>query len=883
MTAEQYLWAKMSPSEGKWLPLSIHMSDTVAVAEYLWETWVSDAVKHLISRALDQSGSDIRPLDLVKFFAASHDMGKASPAFQAKALSGGGSLLCDRVRQNGLHFSNNIDVRTIPHAAISLAIMERNGIDRSVSIVAGSHHGVPPSRDLISRRKLSGYVSSTGFGDPEWISAQDMLLERACSLSGTTIGQICNLRLPTYAQDILTGITIIADWLASNENYFPLIDFDQLSADDESARAEQGRSRIAFPHHQGLVYGSEMTFQDAFMFPPRDFQKVAMEEASKMEKPGLIVIEAPMGEGKTEAALAIAEILASKFGQNGLFFGLPTQATANCVFSRVKDWAEKCSGDGTRTISLAHGKSAFNREYASIPRSGWDVDGHEGNIVVHQWFHGKTGLLSDIVVGTVDQVLMAGLKRKHLFLRHFGLAEKVVVIDECHAYDEYMGSYLQKALNWLGALGVPVIVMSATLPPKRKMEMMDAYSNGVVEVKSDAEGYPMITCVCGSSATTAVSDTSGRDLTVAVRRISMEDAVEEARMKLCKGGRAGFIVNTVGHAQKLYEAFKEIYPEDVMMLHSAFTASDRASLETKLLDSMVRKDGHDDQRVIVIGTQVLEQSLDIDFDILFTEICPIDLLLQRMGRLHRHKNRRPKGMESPVCYVIDTDGSDFDSGTESIYGRYQLINTRVLLTDEIRIPQDVPNLVRTAYSPEGVDVPEGMKETYDAARDERDSLMAQKERKAKVYQVAPPSINGDLTGWLDNERSGMQDQCAEATVRDIDGSVEVILVRKGGDERFSLMHDGPEQVLDSDSVPDPRLASMMSDCRISLPHRLISKYGLDKVIEAVAVSNKDDVPKRWRESEWLADELIQVVDEDGRFELMCMKMRYDHEKGLMME
>lgn len=883
MTAEQYMWAKMSSSERKWLPLLIHMSDTAAVSEYLWKTWISDAVKHLLSEALDQSGSDIRPLDLVKFFAASHDIGKASPAFQAKALSAGGPELYDRVRQNGLRFSNNIDIRTIPHAAISLAIMERNGISRSVSIVAGSHHGITPSRDLISQRKLSGYMSSTGFGNPEWIGVQDTLLERACLLSGTTKEQMCDLRLPTYAQDALTGITIVADWLASNENFFPLIDYEQLSAGDELVRAEQGCSRIAFPHHQGLVYGSEMTFQDAFSFPPRDFQKVAMEEASKMEKPGLIVIEAPMGEGKTEAALAIAEILASKFGQNGLFFGLPTQATANCVFSRVKDWAEKCSGDGIRTISLAHGKSAFNREYASIPRSGWDVDGHEGNIVVHQWFHGKTGLLSDIVVGTVDQVLMAGLKRKHLFLRHLGLAEKVVVIDECHAYDEYMGSYLQKALNWLGALGVPVIVMSATLPPKRKLEMMNAYSNGDVEIESDVDGYPMITCVCGSSATTAVSGSSGRDLAVTVHRISMEDVFGEAQLKLCNGGRAGFIVNTVGHAQKLYEMFKEIYPDDVIMLHSAFTATDRARLETKLLESMVRKGGHDGQRVIVVGTQVLEQSLDIDFDILFTEICPIDLLLQRMGRLHRHKNRRPEGMESPVCYVIDTGSSDFDSGTESIYGRYQLINTRMLLADEVRIPQDVPRLVRSAYSPEGVDVPEDMEETYNAARNERDSLMAQKERKAKVYQVASPSITGDLTGWLDNERSGMQEQCAEATVRDIDGSVEVILVCRDDSGRFSLMDSGPGQVLDASSVPDPGLASRMSDCRIALPHRLVSRYGLDKVIDAVTVSNKGIVPKQWKESEWLADELIQVADEEGRFELMGMKMRYDHEKGLMME
>ncbi len=882
MTSEQYLWAKMSPSENKWLPLAVHMSDTAAVASYLWETWVSDTVKNQIQQALDQSDSGIRSIDLVKFFAASHDIGKASPAFQAKALASGGSMLCERVIQNGLKIKDNIDIRTIPHAAISLAIMERNGIDRSVSIVAGSHHGVPPSRDLVSRRKLSGYTGSTGFSDPAWIGVQDSLLMHACELSGISKEQICGLRLSEPGQDIMTGVVIISDWLASNEQFFPLIGFDRLAAEDGSARAEQGCARIAFPHHEGLVYSSDMSFQDAFSFPPRDFQKLAMDMAVRMDRPGLVVIEAPMGEGKTEAALAIAEILASKFGQNGLFFGLPTQATANCVFSRVKDWVEKCSKDGTRSISLAHGKSAFNEEFSSIPRSGWDVDGRDGNVVVHQWFHGKTGLLSDIVVGTVDQVLMAGLKRRHLFLRHFGLAEKVVIIDECHAYDEYMGSYLQKSLNWLGALGVPVIVMSATLPPKRKTEMINAYANAEVDVSRQADGYPMITCLCGTSVDVGTSGASGRDMTVSVCRISMDDVVEEVGAKLRDGGHAGIIVNTVRHAQDLYEAIKAIYPDDVMLLHSAFTAADRARLERKLLDSMARKGGSEGKRVIVVGTQVLEQSLDIDFDIMFTEICPIDLLLQRMGRLHRHENQRPAGMESPICYVIDAEGPDFDRGTESVYGRYQLMNTRVLLGDEVRIPQDVPGLVRSAYSPGGVAVPGEMSESYEAAKAERDSAMERKERKAKVYQVAPPRRNGDLTGWLDNERSGMQEQCAEATVRDIDGSVEVVMVCRDADGRFAVFGDS-EACLDASSVPDPRIARMISDCRIALPHRLVSKHGLDKVIDAVAASNKDAVPKPWRESEWLADELMQVVDEDGRFELLGVKMRYDSEKGLMME
>lgn len=879
----QYLWAKLSPSESKWLPLTVHMSDSAAVVTYLWNQWVSESIRNLIQDSIRQSCPDVNPLDFVRFLAASHDIGKASPAFQAKAIANQCTSIVERIIQNGLRIREDVDARTIPHAVTSLAILERNGVNRSVSIIVASHHGSPPSRDLVSRRKLMAYESSTGFDDTSWIGVQNKLLEQACALSNLDLGLICSIKLPTHIQDVLTGLVIISDWLASNEEFFPLIDFNQTSIVDGIARMAAGCARISFPQHKGLVYGSNMTFEKAFGFAPREFQKAAIEMVSEMDGPGLIVIEAPMGEGKTEAALAIAEVLSSKFGQNGLFFGLPTQATANCVFTRVKAWVDKCSGDGTRSITLAHSKSAFNEEYASIPRSGWDVDGCDGSVIVHQWFHGKTGMLSDIVVGTVDQVLMAGLKKKHLFLRHFGLAEKVVIIDECHAYDEYMGSYLLKALNWLGALKVPVIVMSATLPPKRKADMIFAYSNSESNHDGATCGYPMISYVCNSTLRVGVSKASRPDVEVSVCRIVMSDVVQEIENKLTEGGYAGVIVNTVGHAQSLYRLLRELCPDDIILLHSGYTVFDRSLIEENLMKSMIRTDKCSNRRVIVVGTQVLEQSLDIDFDILFTEICPIDLMLQRMGRLHRHKNNRPKHLESPTCFVIDSCDGELDKGSESIYGKYQLMNTRVLLGDKVSIPQDVPVLVRSAYSETGVVVPDDLKDEYASAKMEQESIMERKELKAKVYQISSPSRGGDLTGWLDNERSDPQGQYAEATVRDIDGSVDAILICKDSNGDFYPVGKSSDERMDPTSALMPSVARRLLGCKISLPHRLISKYGLDKVIDAVSMSNRGMIPDIWFESEWLNGELIQIVDEEGRFEVLDMKLRYDHDMGLISE
>lgn len=786
-----YLWAKLSVQEKKWLPLTVHMRDSASVASYLWDRWLSESTKSLIDNSLKDSEPSVHPLNLIMFLAASHDLGKASPGFQIKASNQAPDIL-ERVKNSGFSVKNGINPSEMPHATVSMAIMERNGLDRSVAVIAGGHHGAPPSRDDIKPARMSAYSNNTGFKDEVWADVQNDLLTLALESSGLDYDNIKGLSLPVNVQDVLTGIVIIADWLASNKLFFPLIDYDKTDIEDPFSRSNCGCTRINFPHHAGLVYGPNMSFADAFGFEPRTFQQMAIDTVSKMNEPGLVVVEAPMGEGKTEAALAIAEILASRFGQNGLFFGLPTQATANGVFVRVKSWAEKCSGEGIRSISLAHGKSAFNDEYASIPRGGWNVDDNDGNLIVHQWFHGKTGMLSDIVVGTVDQVLMAGLKRRHLYLRHLGLSEKVVIIDECHAYDEYMGSYLSKVLSWLGYLKVPVIVMSATLPPKRRAEMMCAYAGHCLDSVSAAEeGYPMVTCVTKDRTFRGTSDASSRGHTVSIKRLKMEEVVTEVGKRLSDCGYAGIIVNTVGHAQSLYKSLKMTYPDDeVVILHSAYTASDRSKREKRLIETMKRANNRTDRRVIVVGTQVLEQSLDIDFDVMFTEICPIDLLLQRMGRLHRHSNnKRPAELESPICYVIDSGERGFDKGAENVYGRYQLMNTRILLGDSVSIPQDVPDLVRSAYSEDGVDVPENLREEYASAKKEKDDMMDKKERKAKVFQISSPEKVKNLVGWLDNERSDPQGLYAEATVRDTDGSVEIILIRKKEDGTFYILDD----------------------------------------------------------------------------------------------
>lgn len=267
-----------------------------------------------------------------------------------------------------------------------------------------------------------------------------------------------------------------------------------------------------------------------------------------------------------------------------------------------------------------------------------DADDPEERVMVHQWFQGsKQALLANFVIGTVDQLLMAALQQKHVMLRHLGLAGKVVVIDECHAYDAYMNCYLDRALNWLGEYRVPVILLSATLPAKRRTELVTAYLNR--KTLPDApwktcRGYPLLTWTDGKQV-----QQTGIPLHTPPRRVTMESLTEEhlpetLQNALREGGCAGVIVNTVRKAQDLAARLREELPEfEVLVFHAQFLMPDRAEKEQRLMERIGKRSTPAQRdRLIVVGTQVLEQSLDIDFDYMITELCPMDLLLQRIGR-----------------------------------------------------------------------------------------------------------------------------------------------------------------------------------------------------------------------------------------------------------
>lgn len=741
------------------------------------------------------------------------------------------------------------------------------------------------------------------------------------------------LAIPRSTQVLLSALVIMSDWIASNSDFFPLISH----VGDQSEfllRADGAWSSLALPpawHAQRIELESQEFFHSRFRGLPknsnlRPAQKEAIEAASGMDGSGLLIIEAPMGNGKTEASLLCSEILASKNGSGGIAYLLPTMATSNAMFGRVEKWLEAVPdsrGRSIQSMQLLHSKAALNSDYAKLRHWGntWMGDDAkscvEEDVVAHQWFGGKKrGLLSSFVVGTVDQLLMAALKTKHVQLRHLGLAGKVVVIDEVHAYDAYMNTYLDRVLTWLGSYGVPTILLSATLPAERRKELIHAYRGrdrkavgsrsrrkDIPESPRDESGnpaYPLITVATRKDALeddmyrVCADPSAGTNVTV--RGLEDDDDALIAQLSdlLSDGGCACVLRDTVGRAQATYEQLKQTFGDScVMLVHSRFIAIDRMKNDEELLRLLGPDSDDRPNKFIVVGTQVIEQSLDIDFDVMITDVAPIDLLLQRMGRLHRHQrgveqSQRPEKLRQARCYIVgisNWEGTppEIAKGIECVYPRALLWRSLLALRTKkneagvmkVNLPHDIANLVELVYSAEGASEKlasdESTKRWMEELQTADEELLRKRENargRANAWLLdKPPKIGRavSLVGWLRDSYSLTDDIKARAAVRDADESIEVVAVRKrcDGFELFPWVASESNNLPsgsflgDGFDAPDDETARLAANCTVTLPPVLSAAWNYECVINAL--ETQAQVPG-WQESRWLRGQLIMAFD-----------------------
>lgn len=909
MHIETKLWGKKKEKDGQlyWLPLEQHLLDTSNIMIQLWNHWISNGQRNFILESI----SDVEDagIKLVSFLGLIHDIGKATPNFFLRSSFNNYSkdldeLLREALAKTGFYGIDNWNEEhssRSPHALAGQVLLNAYGIGEDIASIVGAHHGKPVDDKWEVKKQLESYRANyfqedcDGENSNKWKMIQRKLFDWALFEAGYgDIKELPNIK-EQPAQVILQGLLIMADWIASNEEYFPLFPIEKNKEEFQEERLLYGWENWSktYTWNPEIITDITEQYNKRFQFEPRRVQQEFSKAILEANDPGIIILEAPMGIGKTEAALIGIEQMAAKKQCSGMFFGLPTQATSDGIFLRIKNWLDKIaseSGDD-KSMQLVHGKSQFNEVYQNLKEAGnINIEDEQGNVVINKWFTGKkTAMLDDFVVGTVDQFLLAGLKQKHLALRHLGLSKKVAVIDEVHAYDSYMGAFLDRVIEWLGAYRIPVIVLSATLPAQRRKKMVEVYCLGMglrqknIEYEYDdwteTESYPLITYT-DKNAVKQVRDLplEGRK-EIEIKLFKEDSLVGKIKELTVEGGIVGIIVNTVRRSQDLAKELEFLFgKEDISVLHSSFLAPDRREKEKQLLKE-IGKNSKRPKFKIIIGTQVLEQSLDIDFDILFTDMAPIDLLLQRIGRLHRHKNtKRPRNFSNPVVYIMGIkDIGEFEEGAQKIYGAYLLIRSQLVLPNKLILPTDISKLVQRVYSEEELNIPEEIIEKYEIAKEENRSKINRKENNANVFRIARPhdAIGNSLIGWLRNNIQSDADEVGLAKVRDGTESIEVILVKRKDGELYLLDNTN----IDS-SVLTNSLAKKISQNTIRLPH--IFHYHVDDLIAELENRNIVELA-HWQEEPWLRGSLGIVLDESNNANLMEYKINYNSQYGLTYE
>ncbi|WP_227103839.1 CRISPR-associated helicase Cas3' [Chromobacterium rhizoryzae] len=707
--AVRSLWAKSGEESGH--GLLCHMLDVAAVASVLLE-WCLAAPE----TAPDWFGLPSESLNgWLAALVGLHDLGKATPGFQAKWEAG--RLQVERA---GLPFSSVValaqDRHDLASAALLPGLLQAEGVPRlwaqDAAQAVSAHHGFN--------------FTSLGAGAPLrepaiWKQTRQSLFQAYWhTLAPSDVPP--DHSLPLLAVEWLAGLTSVCDWIGSNADWFPPGERGDTPSAHYHAARRLAESALSSPDKLGwpssrLLLHQQACSCDAILarllsaeasVQARPLQLTGDALLVQGSGPALMLVEAPMGEGKTELAFIAALRLQARQHHRGFYLALPTQATGNAMFERTLAFLRAFASGERQDIQLLHGGAAMNQTVAHL-REIWDQHGNDA-VGSSGWFaQRRRGLLSPYGVGTVDQALFSVLNVKHHFVRLWGLANKVVVLDEVHAYDTYTGRLIETLLAWLKALGCSVILMSATLPDTRRARLLQAW--GVDERELPSPAYPRILLVDDAGARGATFNAREQQ-PIAVTGLpeGLDHIAAAARLALEQDGCGVVIVNTVDRAQQLYQLLRPYCPSDGMLLlfHARFPAEQRRQLEQQVLSTFGSSPamGSRPKRALLIATQVAEQSLDIDFDFMISDLCPVDLLLQRAGRLHRHQRKqRPAAHAQPRLQVAgllaDVVPELEQTGWGRVYGDYLCLVTWAVLQNEPvwRLPQDIDRLVQAVYAP----------------------------------------------------------------------------------------------------------------------------------------------------------------------------------------
>lgn len=750
------LWGKFDEDSGHY-PLVCHLLDTSASALVLWDRWLRPGLRTLIADAISD-GDEPSARAIVAAVAGLHDLGKANKVFQGQLFNtrrdAAFGSVTEQLAESGYDTTlpaGVISGRPLPdvykailrrHEAVGLFALadhwpegaETTATTWAAAIIGGHHGRFHPRFDSSDSKPADPTSTSrhlNGLSEGQWGAQQTAHYNAVLTANDVTAAQL-NQALTAESSSaviiLLTGFVMLADWLAS---------------DDASVAA--GTACLADPiadsrlwvlerreHFQASI-GDTLGIYDDVADPltavmgPYASSLSPLQDAARTVGRGLWIAAETTGAGKTEAAL----LRHSAVPGEGLMFALPTRATTDAMFERIGGYF----ASSTNAASLIHAHRTLNAFYSSeAPQTGL----HSTSWLTDT----RNALFAPVAVGTCDQVLLGGLKQKNTPVRLLALANRHVIIDEVHTFDYYQAALLEELLTWWGKTDTRVTLLSASLPTAVVARYVQAY--GGVEAAGTAH-YPGHLAVAGNTVTSSPLESQrSYPLRVQVHTAAADDLVTAhaaraiAFRKISPDARIAVVVNQVDRAIEIGRLLAATGHRTIV-LHSRMAAGHRTAISRELHE--VAGKNSVERGVFVVGTQLIESSLDLDFDMMITDLAPAPSLIQRAGRLWRSTpvtagvwaaHRSPRPADGPILDVIAATNSDGMLATWAslpyLPGELARTLEALRVTGElIRIPEDVQGLVDAAafdpFDPANItDEPDAAIELINAGR----KLMAAK-------------------------------------------------------------------------------------------------------------------------------------------------------------
>ena len=674
-------WAKTTPRQS----IETHAIVSGHVAQVLFDFYFSEGVRLKLEHLLGFDKVLIR--ELLGYFVSLHDIGKIEFSFQSKSPS-----FVKEVPIKELEDCKEIFDRDVRHEKTSESCLkeiwrakgEITELTRIMAKAIGAHH--------------PGKTGKNGFNkDSFWFELQKQLESNMRHhFLKNVFPKLDEVKIEDkgVVGTIFLAVLIVSDWISSSPTFEDSDDWiDGAGAEIRivsKAKFFLEKSGLG-PHHASWPN----CFSKLWMQIPIDCQRPIQSEINSIfngdsQKIRLVLIEAPMGEGKTEAGIFAALQMSKQWKKDGFYMALPTAATSNQMIERVRMLFKQHDLDSR--IRLLHSMSWLDNSEIT----------YDFNDEIASWLAPiRRGLLGQYAVGTIDQVMLAATKVKYGVLRLLGLSNKVLIIDEIHSYDAYMSEIIKRLLEWCKSLEIPVVMLSATLTTEKKRELFSLYTDRIT-----SKEYPLITTINedGSINEKKVSKTTHHmtaNISILPILEDCEKIADSAVSCVQNGGCLCILVNTVKEAQRIYCALKKRWDGDLMLFHAQFPAKRRKMLEEECVKRYGKDKTFRPSRSIIVATQVVEQSLDVDFDVMFSAVAPIDLLFQRLGRVHRHEHtERPIKLKEPLFEVmVPVDENSY--GLSSFVYPECLLKSAVRILrgiNKIRIPDDISRMVHDGYS-----------------------------------------------------------------------------------------------------------------------------------------------------------------------------------------